>query len=141
MMRRAESAYISHRDLMSYDNHNFESHPYNGTNFNQIGNKNLLYSSVSNNSANTSPRINNSRLNKQNLNVSTDKLVVEQVNKSKTDPRYAIHESSQPLNAMRKSATLSTEVKGMTIGKMMMMSNGERTKLIENRIQDRYSLI
>ena len=139
-MRRAESAYINHRDLMLYDNHNFESHPYNSSNFSN-GNKTPIYSAVSNSSANSSPRINTSRLNKQNLNMSTDKLVVEQVHKSKTDPRYAIHESSQPLNAMRKSAVLSNEVKGMTIGKMMMMSNGERTKLVENRIQDRFLFI
>ena len=134
MLRRAESAYISYRDTMLYDN-NFESHP-NGFN----GTKTPLYSAISSNSANATPRLNTSRLNKQNLNISTEKLVVEQVNKLKTESRHAAYDSSLPLNSasyVRKSAAMGNEVKGMTIGKMMMMSNGERTKLIENRIQDR----
>lgn len=69
--------------------------------------------------------------------ISTDRLVVEQVPKFSTHGRSSI-EFSEPLSTMRSSRTnANSDVKGLTVGKMILMSNGEKTKNFENRIQDR----
>lgn len=103
-------------------------------------------------SSNATPRTIGNRVNKYSnyLDVNNlssrnphTQLIVEQVQKANTTiNRRTPNEllSSQPLNAMqsaRKPTAPNSDLKGMTIGKMMMMSNGERTKLVENRIQDR----
>ena len=144
MLRRAESAYLSHRDTTTlYDSHNFETHPYTGNYYPNTARPSLL-SVMTNNSTNLSPRINTSRINKQYINNLPEKLIIEQVHKPKAaENKYTSNDSTlalNPLNYTRKSVNLNNEVKGMTIGKMMMMSNGERTKLVENRIQDRHEI-
>ncbi len=145
MPRRAESVqtFSNHRDQILNDGHNyhnFDSHAYLG-NYYANAARVTSSSALSSNSPIPSPRLNTSRLNKnQNTSILTEstprptQLIVEQV--QKFDNRRTPNDLSNSYN-QRKSATLCNEVKGMTIGKMMMMSNGERTKLVENKIQDR----
>ena len=70
--------------------------------------------------------------------ISTERLVVEQVPKFATQ-RHSSIEFSEPLSSVRTSRpAANSDVKGLSVGRMILMSNGEKTKNVENRIQDRY---
>lgn len=70
--------------------------------------------------------------------ISTERLVVEQVPKFSSSQRRSSIEFNEPLSSVRTSRTnANADVKGLTVGKMILMSNGEKTKNFENRIQDR----
>jgi hypothetical protein len=71
-------------------------------------------------------------------NTNTSELKVEQVASHTNKIRLTANELSSSLNLNKFTTNKNdNKMKGMTIGKMILMSNGERTKQFENRMQDR----
>lgn len=73
----------------------------------------------------------------KNANTS-EQLKVEQITPHTNKIRLTANELSSSINLNKFMTNKNdSKIKGMTIGKMILMSNGERTKQFENRMQDR----